>query len=292
MVVSKKIGQLIGYVQMRFCKNFMPLKFQLFRIVSIPLIVATLAACSSGEKDTYIARDVEVLYNLGYDNLARERWKLAAAAFDEVERQHPYSVWARQAQLMGAYAFYMSDEYDGAILAAERFLSLHPGNRNAAYAHYLIAISYYEQISDVYRDQRVTAQAAQALNEVVSRYPDSDYARDAKLKLDLVFDQLAAKDMDVGRFYLKQEQYLAAIGRFRNVIDQYGTTSHAAEALHRLVECYAALGVEREAKKYAAVLGYNYPDSEWYRYSYAMVTGDDYDGEEEERSFFARIFGK
>jgi outer membrane protein assembly factor BamD len=277
---------------MRFEKKDAPLKVALFRFVATCLLVTVVAACSSSEKDTYMARDVEVLYNLGYDNLLRKRWKLAAAAFDEVERQHPYSVWARQSQLMGAYALYMADEYDSAILSAERFLSLHPGNRNAPYAHYLIGISYYEQISDVYRDQRVTEQAAQALTEVVRRYPDSEYARDADLKLDLVRDQLAAKDMDVGRFYLKQEQYLAAIGRFRNVVDQYGTTTHAAEALHRLVECYAALGVEREAQKYAAVLGYNYPNSKWYRYSYAMVTDGDVDDLDESRSFFARIFGK
>ncbi len=292
MVVKLKIRQLIGYVQMRFQKNSSRQKVALFRIISIGLLVAVTAACSSSKKDTYVARDVEVLYNLGYDNLTRKRWKMAAAAFDEVERQHPYSVWARQSQLMGAYALYMADEYDSAILSAERFLSLHPGNRNAAYAHYLISISYYEQISDVYRDQRVTEQAAQALNEVIKRYPDTDYARDANLKMDLVRDQLAAKDMDVGRFYLKQEQYLAAIGRFRNVVDQYGTTSHAAEALHRLVECYAALGVEREAQKYAAVLGYNYPDSKWYRYSYAMVTDGEVDDLDESRSLFARIFGK
>lgn len=292
MVVRQKIRQLIGYVQMRFQKKVSRLKAVLFRFVSIGLLVAVAAACSSSKKDTYIARDVEVLYNLGYDNLTRKRWKMAAAAFDEVERQHPYSVWARQSQLMGAYALYMADEYDSAILSAERFLSLHPGNRNASYAHYLIAISYYEQISDVYRDQRVTEQAAQALNEVIKRYPETDYARDAGLKMDLVRDQLAAKNMDVGRFYLKQEQYLAAIGRFRDVVDQYGTTSHAAEALHRLVECYAALGIEREAQKYAAVLGYNYPDSKWYRYSYAMVTDGKTDDGDEPRSFFARIFGK
>ncbi|GEQ98589.1 outer membrane protein assembly factor BamD [Iodidimonas gelatinilytica] len=276
---------------MRFLKKVLQLKGVFLRSVLSVGLVAALAACSGSEKDTYVARDVDVLYSIGYDGLQKRRWKMAAAAFDEVERQHPYSVWARQAQLMGAYALYMDDEYDSAILAAERFLSLHPGNENAAYANYLIAVSYYEQISDVYRDQRVTEQAAQALTEVVRRYPDSEYARDAALKLDLVYDQLAAKDMDVGRFYLKQEQYLAAMGRFQNVIDRYGTTSHVPEALHRMVECYTALGVEREAQKYAAVLGHNHPGSKWYRYSYAMVTGEDPDAPQENRSFFARIFG-
>ncbi|GAK33749.1 outer membrane protein assembly factor BamD [Iodidimonas nitroreducens] len=262
----------------------------LFLVASL-LLLFVLSACSSNEKDTYVARDVETLYNLGYMSLEKKRWKMAAGAFDEVERQHPYSVWARQSQLMGAYALYMDDEYDSAILAAERFLSLHPGNSHAAYAHYLIGISYYEQISDVYRDQRITEQAAQALTEVVRRYPESEYARDATLKLDLVYDQLAAKDMDVGRFYLNQEQYLAAMGRFQHVLDAYGTTSHVPEALHRMVECFTALGVTSEAQKYAAVLGHNAPNSQWYKRSYAMVTGEDPNVPTENRSFFARIFG-
>jgi len=250
-----------------------------------------LSACAADEADTYIARDVEVLYDVGYDSLLKRRWQTAAAAFDEVERQHPYSVWARRAQLMSAYAFYMDDEYDNAILASERFLSLHPGNRNAAYAHYIIAISHYEQMSDVYRDQASTEQAQQALLEVVRRYPGSDYARDAKLKLDLVYDQLAAKDMEVGRFYLNQGYYLAAAGRFHNVINSYGETSHVPEALHRLVECYTALGIDQEAQKFAAVLGYNHPGSDWYERSYAMVTGASGNPDDDEgRSFFARVF--
>lgn len=254
-------------------------------------VVATLAACSSSEEDRYIARDVETLYSIGYNALLKRQWGLAAGAFDEVERQHPYSVWARRAQLMGTYANYMANEYDNAILSAERFLALHPGNENAAYAHYMIAISQYEQISDVYRDQRMTEQAAQALTEVMRRYPGTDYARDARIKRDLVLDQLAARDMDVGRYYLSDGQYLAAIGRFRNVVDSFGTTSHVPEALHRLVECYTALGILPEARKYAAVLGYNHPGSKWYQYSWAMMTGEDFVPTEEERSFFARLIG-
>ena len=257
------------------------------------VVLALLASgCATDEADTYIARDVEVLYDVGYDSLLKRRWTTAAAAFDEVERQHPYSVWARRAQLMSAYAFYMDDEYDNAILASERFLSLHPGNKNAAYAHYIIAISHYEQMSDVYRDQASTEKAQQGLLEVMRRYPGTDYARDAKLKLDLVYDQLAAKDMEVGRFYLNQGYYLAATLRFRNVLDSYGETSHVPEALHRLVECYTALGIEQEAQKYAAVLGYNHPGSKWYNRSYAMVTDTPgTPGNDADRSFFARVFG-
>lgn len=277
---------------MRFSKNDLHLSRVIFKLVLVSLTFGALSACSSDDEDKYIARDVNVLYNLGYDSLEKKRWKMASAAFDEVERQHPYSVWARKAQLMGAFAFYMDNEYDEAILASERFLSLHPGNADAAYAHYLIAVSHYEQISDVYRDQRVTEQAAGALMEVIRRYPETDYARDAQLKLDLVYDQLAAKDMDIGRFYLNEQQYLAAMGRFNHVITQYGTTSHVPEALHRMVECYIALGIESEAQKYAAVLGHNSPGSKWYGYSYAMVTGEDYkDPQNDGRSFFARLFG-
>lgn len=277
---------------MRFSINDLHLSRAALAVILAIGALVGLSACSSDDKDKYIARDVNVLYNLGYDGLEKKRWKIAAAAFDEVERQHPYSAWARKAQLMGAFAAYMDNDYDTAILAAERFLSLHPGNQDAAYAHYLIAISHYEQISDVYRDQRVTEQAAGALTEVIRRYPETDYARDAQLKLDLVNDQLAAKDMDIGRFYLKQQQYLAAMGRFNHVITAYGTTSHVPEALHRMVECYVALGVESEARKYAAVLGHNYPGGKWYRYSYAMLTGEDVEQpQEERRSLFARLFG-
>lgn len=220
---------------------------------------------------SYIARDVETLYNLAKDRLDSGQYRQAAQIFDEVERQHPYSVWARRAQLMSAFSYYAARDYQEAILAAQRFLSLHPGNKDAPYAYYLVALSYYEQISDVERDQKITQQALNALNELIRRYPESRYAVDARAKLDLTRDHLAGKEMEVGRFYEKQGQYLAAIGRFRNVVNQYDTTSHVPEALHRLVECYLALGVPEEAKKAAAVLGYNYPGSKWYERAYNLV---------------------
>lgn len=237
--------------------------------------VLLVAACSGSKEDSYVARDVEVLYNLGKDQLERKRYTIAAAAFDEVERQHPYSVWARRAQLMAAYSYYQSSNYDDSILAAERFLQLHPGNANADYAYYLIALCYYERITDVGRDQSNTNEARNALIEVIRRFPESDYARDAKLKLDLTNDHLAGKDMEVGRFYMNRQEYLAAIIRFRSVIDNYETTSHVPEALHRLVEAYLALGIVSEAERAAAVLGANFPGSKWYGYSYRMMHGED-----------------
>ena len=263
---------------------------KLFRISAL-VAVALLAACSSkSSEDKYVARDVEVLYNLGQDNLKRGRYRLASLAFDEVERQHPYSVWARRAQLMSGYAHYMKNDYDDAVLAAQRFLQLHPGNSSASYAYYLIALSHYEQISDVGRDQAKTHEAVAALTEVIRRFPETDYARDAQLKLSLTRDHLAGKDMEVGRFYMKRQEYLSASLRFRNVIERYQTTSHAPEALHRLVETYLALGIVDEAQMAGAVLGNNYPGSKWYRYSYALLTDSELEPEVKEGSWLGKLW--
>jgi len=246
-----------------------------FRLSLIALSAAVaLSGCAKnqGKKDTaYVARDVETLYLAARDTLERKQYKLAAAQFDEVERQHPYSVWARRAQLMSAFSYYVAGEYGEAIGSAQRFLSLHPGSREAPYAYYMIAVSYYEQISGVQRDQRITQQALDALGELIRRYPNSDYAADARLKVDLARDHLAGKEMEIGRFYQHQGLYLAAISRFRTEVDRYDTTSHTPEALHRLVECYLALGLPEEAKKAAAVLGNNYPGSKWYERSYELL---------------------
>jgi outer membrane protein assembly factor BamD len=230
------------------------------RLAFACLVAATLAACGS-TKETYVDRSVEDLYNGAMDKLVQHDYRGAAKQFDEVERQHPYSVWATKAELMGAYASYEANKYDDAIGAADRFIQLHPGHHDVAYAYYLKAISYYVQIVDVGRDQRITDKAMKSLDEVVRRFPDSKYARDARLKLDLTRDHLAGKEMDIGRYYLRHGQYAAAINRFRRVVDNYQTTSHVPEALHRLTECYLALGVPDEAQKTAAVLGYNYPGS-------------------------------
>lgn len=263
--------------------------FSLARVALTALLLTGVAACGKKNKDTYFARDVEVLYNLGADRLERRQFKLAANLFDEVERQHPYSSWARRSQLMSAYSYYEANDYDDAILAAERFLALHPGNASAPYAYFLIANCYYEQISDVGRDQKVTEQALKALNEVIRRFPATEYAQDAQLKMDLTRDHLAGKELEVGRFYLNQRQYLASIGRFRTVIEKYQTTSHAPEAMHRLVESYLALGIVEEAQSVAAVLGYNYPNSKWYRYSYALLTGQKLEPQASQKSWISKI---
>ena len=244
--------------------------------VALGTLATLTTACAGGSASSptdtaYVARDVETLYATAKERLDRGNPTLAAALFDEVERQHPYSPWARRAQLMSAFSYYVSRDYTKAIQSAQRFLSIHPGNKDAPYAYYLIALSYYEQISDVERDQKVTEQALTALREVERRFPQSEYAADARLKIDLVRDHLAGKEMAIGRFYERSGRWTAAQIRFQNVVDDYQTTSHVAEALYRLTETSLALGIPQEAKKYAAVLGANYPGSEWYDKAYELV---------------------
>ena len=245
------------------------------RILAASLIPFALAACatsSSKKGDTaYVARDVESLYAAAKDRLERNQPKLAAALFDEVERQHPYSPWARRAQLMSAFSYYAAADYNKAVDAARRFLEIHPGNKDAPYAYYLIGLSYYEQISDVERDQKITLQAKTALQEVSRRFPGTEYASDARLKLDLVEDHLAGKEMEIGRYYERSGKWISAQIKFQNVVENFQTTSHAPEALFRLVETSLSLGIPAEAKKYAAVLGANYPGSEWYQKAYRLM---------------------
>jgi outer membrane protein assembly factor BamD len=238
--------------------------------------VLPLGACAGGRNKTgadtqYVARDVNTLYTLARQRLDRGDYPTAAAIFDEVERQHPYSIWARRAQLMSAFSYYAAKDHTKSVESARRFLSIHPGNRDAPYAYYLIALNHYEQIEDVTRDQSITRQALDALGELVRRYPETRYAADARLKIDLVRDHLAGKEMEIGRFYQRRGQWLASVARFRNVIDEYQTTTHAPEALMRLTESYLALGIPEEARRAAAVLGANYPGSKWYDRAYALV---------------------
>ncbi len=247
-----------------------PLVFAMGALAAASLLSA--CATSKNKADTqYVARDVSTLYNNAKYRLDRGQFKLAAALFDEVERQHPYSPWARRAQLMSAFSYYMNRDYTEAISGAQRFLAIHPGNKDAPYAFYLISLCYYEQVADVTRDQKVTQQARDAFGELIRRYPQTRYAADARLKLDLVNDHLAGKDMEIGRFYQRRGQWLAATIRFRNVVDQYQTTTHTPEALERLVESYLRLGIPEEAKKAAAVLGANYPGSKWYEHAYKLI---------------------
>ena len=260
------------------------------RLPALCLLGLALAACSGDDKPAYVERPVEDLYNTAHNSLLAGDYEESARLFDEVERQHPYSVWASKAQLMAAYSYYQDSKYDDAVNALDRFIQLHPGNRDVSYAYYLKALSYYEQISDVGRDQKMTQLALDSLTEVERRFPASGYARDAALKIDLARDHLAGKNMYIGRFYQGQGEYLAAINRFRSVIMDYQTTSHVPEALHRLVECYLTLGIIDEAQATAAVLGYNYPGSDWYIDSYALLTGIDLTPEEKEDSWISRFW--
>jgi outer membrane protein assembly factor BamD len=235
-----------------------------------------LSACAGGNKKPQLAfeeRPVELLYSTGADRLDKRRWVEAVEYFQEVERQHPYSEWSRRSILMTAYAHYQANDYEDARADADRFVSLYPGSPSAVYAYYIKAICYFEQIIDVGRDQAATEQALGGLREVVRRYPTTQYATDAKLKIDMVNDQLAGKEMAIGRWYLRENQPLAAIGRFKTVIDRYQTTSHTPEALYRLTEAYMTLGLTEEAKRNAAVLGFNYPGDGWYSDAYALMSG-------------------
>lgn len=256
-----------------------------FRRWTLLLAFLAITACASDNDEDETGkkpdRPLEELYNEAWDLMNRQQYRSAADAFEEVERQYPYSEWAVRAKLMTAYAHYRVQDYTLAQPVLENFIRQHPANRSTPYAFYLQALCYYEQIVDVGRDQSLTRQAQDALQEVINRYPETVYARDARMKLDLVRDHLAGKEMEVGRYYLKQREYLAAINRFRAVIDRYQTTSHTPEALHRLVETYLILGIEDQAKKYGAVLGYNYPGNEWYQRSYALLTGKGIDIEKE-----------
>ncbi|MGD9815383.1 MAG: outer membrane protein assembly factor BamD [Hyphomonadaceae bacterium] len=270
------------------------------RGLALALLAAGLGACggvTDRERVQYSDEPVARIYNRGADNLDRRRWEQALGAFEEVERQHPYSSWARRAMIMEAYAHYMANQYDEAIEDAQRFIALHPGNESAPYAYYLVAMCHFERILDVGRDQGTTERALAALTDVVRRFPDSPYARDARLKIDMVYDQLAGKEMSVGRFYLERDQHLAAINRFRNVIEDehFQRTSHVPEALHRLVESYLSVGMSEEAQRMAAILGHNFPGSEWYQRSYALMTDSGVapvaEDEARRRGWLRRTFG-
>lgn len=245
--------------------------------VAVLAVSATLAlgACAGKEEKPRLAyqeRPVELLYATGAYRLDQRRWSEAVQYFQEVERQHPYSEWSRRSILMTAYAHYQANQYPDAIQDAERFIQLYPGNQSVVYAYYLKSVCYFEQIVDVNRDQAATEQALASLREVVQRFPRSEYAADARLKIDMVNDQLAGKEMTIGRWYLNQGQTLAAIGRFKTVIDRYQTTSHTPEALYRLVEAYATLGLMGEATANGAVLGHNFPGDPWYADAYKLLT--------------------
>ena len=241
--------------------------------------VTALSACAGREdrpRLVYEERPVDALYNAGFQRLERERWLDAVAYFQEVERQHPYSEWSRRAILMQMYAYYRQGRYQDSIAAADRFIQLYPGSPSASYAFYMKGVCYFEQIVDVGRDQAATGQALLALRDVARRYPDTPYAADATIKIDMVNDQLAGKEMAIGRWYQSRQQPLAAINRYRTVIDneEFQRTSHTPEALYRLVELYLTLGLDEEATRNGAVLGHNSPGSRWYQDAYVLLTND------------------
>lgn len=252
------------------------------------LLVVTLAACGESSSfrqgtgaDPSLATNTapadaadqspEALYAAGMQELRNNRYQRAVDLFDAVEREHPYSTWATNAKLMAAYTEYHRNRYTEAIGALDRFIQLHPAHRDIAYAYYLRALAQYEQINDSQRDQQQTITAMTSLQEVVNRFPDTAYARDARLKIDLARDHLAGREMHVGRWYQRQGLSTAAIGRFRRVVDEFQTTNHVPEALHRLTEIYISLGLTEEARRTASVLGHNYPGSPWYQDSYALL---------------------
>jgi outer membrane protein assembly factor BamD len=238
----------------------------------------------------YQERPVEQIYADAWAQINRGNWDDAAKQFNEVDRQHPYSVWARRAMLMSAFCSYQANKYSDAISTAEQYISLHPGSQEIAYAFYLKAISLYEQIVDVNRDQQNTQGALVALQDVVQRFPDTEYARDAKLKIDLTEDHLAGKEMAVGRYYLTRGDYIAAINRFKSVVQQYQTTPQIAEALERLTEAYYSLGIDSEAQTAAAVLGANYPGSQWYVDAYNILKGRNLKPVEDKGSWISQAF--
>lgn len=265
--------------------------------VIAPLVLAvSLGGCSSIFGDDSAAAPgneppAEDLYASAETALKGGSEREAARLFDEVERLYPTSQLAKRSILMSAESSYKYGDYDKAALAARRFLDFYPSDEQAPYAQYIIAMSYYDQITDVGRDQVLTRAALQSLRELVNRYPGSGYAREAELKLELTYDHLAGKEMSIGRYYQKRSNYVGAINRFRTVVEEYQTTSHVAEALHRLVECYLALGVAREAQTAAAVLGHNFPGSEWYQDSYALLTGRDLRPAADRGSWMYQVWG-
>jgi outer membrane protein assembly factor BamD len=271
------------------------------RAAAMLLLAASLGGCSSfsgfnlfGSKDaTTPDEPADRLYNEGLYYLnARNDPKQAVKKFEEVDRQHPYSEWARKSLIMSAFAYYQAGNYDECVTAAKRYISLHPGSPDAAYAQYLIGSSYFDEIPDITRDQARTDKALAALDEVVRKYPTTEYATSAKQKVEVARDQLAGKEMQIGRYYLERKDYTGAINRFKVVVTRYQTTRHVEEALERLTEAYMALGIVGEAQTAAAVLGHNFPDSPWYKHAYTLVKSGGVEPSENKDSWISKAFRK
>ena len=277
------------------CRNRRHLGRIALRGVAVLLLAASLGACSSWFNKDELPPDepADRLYNEGLFLLNTKRDpKAAVKKFEEVDRQHPYSEWARKSLLMSAYAYYTASAYDECVTAAKRYISLHPGSPDAAYAQYLIGSSYFDEIPDITRDQERTNKALASLEEVSRKYPTSEYAISAKQKIEVGRDQLAGKEMQIGRYYLQKKDYTGAINRFKVVVTQYQTTRHVEEALERLTEAYMSLGIVEEAQTAAAVLGHNFPDSKWYQHAYKLVKNGGLEPNENKGSWISRAFKK
>jgi outer membrane protein assembly factor BamD len=270
----------------------------LARAIALLVVLAPLGACStisdffaSKDEENYVEEPADKLYNEGLFLLnEKQDFKSAAKKFEEVDRQHPYSDWARKSLIMSAFAYYQGGDYDESITAARRYVTLHPGSSDAAYAQFLIGSSYFDRIPDISRDQDRTEKAVAELQEVVRKFPNTEYAIAAKKKIDIARDQLAGKEVDIGRWYMQKKDYTGAINRFKSVVTRYQTTRHVEEALMRLTEAYMTLGIVDEAQTSAAVLGHNFPDSPWYQDAYNLVRSRGLEPTENKKSWISRAF--
>jgi len=263
------------------------------RALALVALLVPVAACGLFDKDSVQIPDqpAEKIYNEAlYLMNERQDYRAAAKRFEEVDRQHPYSEWSRKALLMSAYAFYEAKEYPEAINSAKRYIQMHPGSQDAAYAQFILGSAYYDQILDVTRDQKQTREAIAALEEVIRKYPNTEYAISAKRKIDVGRDTLAGKEMEIGRYYLNRRDFTGAINRFKVVVTQYQTTRHVEEALMRLTEGYMALGIVHEAQTAAAILGHNFPNSRWYKEAYSLVRSGGVEPREDQKSWISRAF--
>ncbi|MBX9462049.1 MAG: outer membrane protein assembly factor BamD [Aquamicrobium sp.] len=263
-------------------------------LVASAIVLPLLASACASDRDVDLAAYVEsvepadVLYNQGLANLEAGRMSEAGKKFEAVDRQHPYSEQARKAMVMNAFAQYRQGNYEEAVTAGKRYVSLYPTTDDAAYAQYIVGLSYFRQIRDVTRDQKESLRAMEAMQEVIDRWPESEYVEDARAKIRFARDQLAGKEMQIGRYYLERREYIAAVKRFRNVVEVYSDTRHVEESLARLTETYYAMGLASEAQTAAAVLGHNYPESQWYKDSYALLQSGGLSPRENQESWLSR----